>query len=211
VGTYTLDRRGGWLKKILRAFLTVRPIPGGWVNNIGLQNPGILSLKQFHTHKIYSIAALEINEWDELLKLIPTDTRIELNLSCPNTKHEIVIENEQILRYLHKFPDAIFKLSPTDTIMAQIDNLVGLGVRFIHIANTLPVPRGGESGERLKDFSLKAIKRARSKYPDLQIVGGGGIYSLEDVRLYRDAGANHFSLASIWFNPFKALRLLEKI
>src|SRR5258708_31459303 len=50
LGTYTLNQRGGWLKKIYRAMLTVRPIKNGRVNNIGLQNSGIKSVRRSEEH-----------------------------------------------------------------------------------------------------------------------------------------------------------------
>ena len=210
MGTYTLERRGGWPMKLYRAALTVRPIEGGWVNNIGLQNPGIKSVKKFNPEKIYSIAAIQPEDWDGLIEYIPKETMLELNVSCPNVLEKHDISDEQITAYLNKFPTVIFKLSPTDGIGRQIDRLVDLGATYIHIANAMPTARGGESGARLKEFSLKHIKATREKYPDLKIVGGGGIYSTQDIELYKAAGADHFSLASIWFTPWKATHLLKK-
>lgn len=211
IGTYTLHQRGGWLKKLYRALLTIRPAKGGWVNNIGLQNPGIKSVKKFNPSKIYSITAIETKEWDELFKYIPENTLIELNLSCPNIKQKTIIEDEQIRNCLNKFPNAIFKLSPTEEIYNQIDKLISRGAQYIHIANTLPTSRGGESGIRLKEFSLNAIRKTREKYPNIKIIGGGGIYSQKDLDLYKKAGANYFSLASIWFNPIRACILLRNM
>ncbi len=211
MGTYTLNKRGGWLKKIYRAILTIRPIKNGWVNNIGLQNPGIKSIKKFDHNKIYSITAIEPGEWDELIVCIPKETRLELNLSCPNIHQKTLIADEQIKTYLNKYDFVIFKLSPTDQIYEEIDRLVSFGAKYIHIANTLAVQKGGESGERLKFFSLKAIINVRKKYPNLKIIGGGGIYSKEDIELYKKAGADYFSLASVWLNPYKAMRLLKQI
>ncbi len=134
-----------------------------------------------------------------------------MNLSCPNIGHNTDISDEQIKMYLQKYQTLIFKLSPTSEMYNQVDRLVKLGAKYIHIANTIPVPEGGESGERLKTFSLKAIRELKPKYPNINFIGGGGIYAQNDLELYRQAGANYFSLASIWFNPIKALRLLKKI
>ncbi len=39
IGTFTYERRPG--NKVWRAIKTLRPIKGGWVNNIGLRNPGL--------------------------------------------------------------------------------------------------------------------------------------------------------------------------
>ncbi|HEY0220801.1 MAG TPA: hypothetical protein VGC58_01110 [Candidatus Paceibacterota bacterium] len=211
MGTYTLNRRGGWLKKIYRAILTIRPIKNGWINNIGLQNPGIKSVRKFHPDKIYSIAAIEIKEWDELISLIPKETKLELNLSCPNVHQKTVITDKQIRTYLNNYDFVIFKLSPIKEIHSEIDRLINLGVEYVHIANAFPTDKGGESGGRLKEFSIKVIKETKNKYPSIKVIGGGGIYSFEDVAAYKNAGADYFSLASIWFNPLKAIQLLKQI
>lgn len=209
LGTYTLHRRGNWVKRVYRAVRTIRPIKNGWVNNIGLLNPGIMAIKNFDPNKIYSIAAIQSEDWDKIIDYIPKEITVELNLSCPNIE-EVDIGDHQIVAYLNKFPIVIFKLSPNHEIYSQIGRLIGLGARFIHIANTLSIIRGGESGENLKIFSLETIKNIRGEYPKIKIIGGGGIYSSEDVKLYKNAGADYFSLATIWFKPWKAVQLLAK-
>lgn len=209
-GTYTLYKRGTWIKRLYRAIATIRPIKNGWVNNIGLQNPGIKSVRIFNPQKIYSVTAIQPKEWDKLIDYIPEETTVELNLSCPNIEQKTDMRDQQVIAYINKFPIVIFKLSPTKEINNQVDRLICLGAKYIHIANTIPVKRGGESGERLKIFSLESIKNVRHKYPDLKIIGGGGIYSDKDVELYKNAGANYFSLATVWFNPWKAIQLLKK-
>ncbi len=208
-GTYTLHKRGGWTTKLCRAIKTIRPVKNGWVNNIGLQNPGIKSVKSFDQEKIYSIAAIQSEEWDGLIDYIPENTTVELNLSCPNLDRKTDIDDYQVVTFINKFPTVIFKLSPTNEVYNQVDRLVKLGARYLHIANTLPTNRGGESGGRLKEFSLKTIKNIRGKYPDIEIIGGGGIYSYKDIELYKDAGADYFSLATIWFTPWRAVWLLK--
>lgn len=211
VGTYTLHKRGGWIKKLYRAILTIRPIKNGWINNIGLQNPGIKSVKKFDQEKIYSIATIESSEWDDLINIIPKEITVELNLSCPNIDQKSDIHDDQVVSYINKFPIIIFKLSPTKEIYNQTDRLITLGAKYLHIANTIPTSRGGESGQRLKDFSVLTIQEIRNKYTNIKIIGGGGIYSHKDVELYKNAGADYFSLATIWFKPWKAIQLLRKL
>lgn len=198
------------MKRLYKAITTIRPIKNGWVNNMGLQNPGIKSVKIFNPHKIYSITAIQPEEWNELIDYIPKEIAVELNLSCPNIEQKPNISDHQVVAYINKFPVVIFKLSPTSEIYSQITRLVNLGSEYIHIANTIPTNRGGESGQRLKDFSIKIIKNIRDKYPNIKIIGGGGIYSDKDVILYKTAGADYFSLATIWFKPWKAIQLLTK-
>lgn len=178
---------------------------------MGLQNAGIASIESFSPGFIYSVAAIEPKEWDELIAYITADARIELNVSCPNLAHKTRISDKQAVRYLEKFPDAIFKLSPTDDIVVEADRLARLGARFLHVANTLPTPRGGESGAKLRAVSIKAAQAIHFAHPNITIIGGGGIYAREDIEAYRDAGATHFSLATIWMYPPRALRLLRDL
>jgi len=209
-GTFTLHRRGNVLTRLYRVLKTIRPVKNGWVNSIGLQNSGIDSVTKFRREKIYSITAITQDEWDILASVVPSYVMVELNLSCPNIKEKLVISDHQVRAYLKKFPIVIFKLSPTIDISNQIDRLINLGAEYLHIANTLSVPKGGESGQRLKEFSLETIAKVRIKYPNVKIVGGGGIYSSRDVRLYKKVGANYFSLATIWLKPWKATSLLNE-
>ena len=84
IGTYTLHPRPGRLKQIIK---TLRYIRGeGWVNRLGLRNPGIESgLSKYKRYEeVLSIAGLNDNEWLQLLEAVPYNVDLELNLSCPN-------------------------------------------------------------------------------------------------------------------------------
>ena len=88
-GSFTLNERKGKWSQI---FKTLRYIPGlGWVNKIGLRNPGIdYAIENYKKGTIVSIAIMNKSEIKPLLKKIPDDMDIELNVSCPNTdKHMI--------------------------------------------------------------------------------------------------------------------------
>ena len=88
-GSFTLNERPGKWEQI---FKTLRYIPGlGWVNKIGLRNPGIdYAINTYQKGEIISIAIMNKWEIDPILKKIPEDMDIELNVSCPNTdKHMI--------------------------------------------------------------------------------------------------------------------------
>ncbi len=210
-GTFTYHERGSYLSKIYRILKTVRPIRGGWVNCIGLQNPGIHSIKKFDPKKVYSIAAIEQEEWDKMFNFIPKTAQLEINMSCPNMGNNVDMTDDQVIKYMSKYSLIIFKLSPVESVFREIDKLYELGVTHFHIFNTIPTTKGGESGDRLKKYSLETIPKICNKYPQIKIVGGGGIYSKEDIELYKKAGADYFSIASIFFSPIKAYSLLRKI
>lgn len=85
-------------------------------------------------------------------------------------------------------------------------SLYDQGIRYFHLCNTLPTPKGGMSGKVLKPYSLQAIEEFR-KWKDVKLIGGGGITSLKDVEDYIQAGADHVSVASMLFNPLNWLKL----
>ena len=209
-GTYTLQSRGSYWKKLYRLLATSRPINGGWINNVGFQNPGIHSVKNFSTDNIYSIGVAGNGEWDELIGIVPAGTAVEINVQCPNLAHHESLSDDLVRVCIEKFNPAIFKLSPpSDKSFQDIDRYLELGVEYIHLFNSLPTERGGESGRRLQKYSLEAIRYVKQKYVKTHIIGGGGIYTRDDLNKYEEAGADYFSLASVFFNPFEARRLLQ--
>ena len=88
-GSFTLNERKGKWMQILK---TLRYIPGlGWVNRIGLRNPGIdYAINTYQKGEIISIAIMNKWEIDPILKKIPEDMDIELNVSCPNTEKKMI-------------------------------------------------------------------------------------------------------------------------
>lgn len=206
-GTYTANPRGSNFKKVFRLLKTTRPIRGGWVNRVGLQNNGIGSVKHFRKDKIYSIAALDVDDWDIFFEKIPKEIAIEINLSCPNISEHMEISGAQVEKFIRKYPLVVFKISPTKSFAKEVERLISLGVRYFHLFNTLPIDRGGESGVRLKQFALENIPKLKERFPEIKIIGGGGIYSNDDVILYKKAGCDYFSIASIFFDPIKFLKL----
>jgi dihydroorotate dehydrogenase len=76
------------------------------------------------------------------------------------------------------------------------------GVRTFHATNTLPTPNGGMSGKALLPISLAAVRYLREQYPDVSIIGGGGISRPEDAAEYVATGANHVAIGTMLFNPF---------
>jgi len=197
-GSFTLHPRDGLIIQIIKT-LRYSFYYGGWTNKIGLRNKGIdygLTKKG-----ITSIAILNENEIDEFVNRIPDNQNLELNISCPNLDKHMVQDN------LHKFVSqdrewCIVKLSPNDTI-ETVDKLYKQGFRQFHCCNTLPVKEGGLSGKTLIPIVSKKIKQIKEKYPDTTIIAGGGIKDIDTLKMYKECGADHFSVSTIMFNPFK--------
>ena len=89
-GSFTWDARPGLIRHTLRSF---RRIEGGWINQIGLRNKGIRSVKEFNPDLIYSLVGLDDGDWENMLDYCPYGINIEVNLGCPNV-HEYGIPPE---------------------------------------------------------------------------------------------------------------------
>jgi dihydroorotate dehydrogenase len=103
-------------------------------------------------------------------------------------------------------------MPPTVDINAKIQEFIDVGITTFHLCNTIPSPKGGISGYPLQEISLKAVKSAREEFGDtITIIGGGGIYTIDDVKKYIEAGADHLSLSTVLFNPIKSRTLIKEI
>lgn len=201
-GSFTLNERPGKWMQILK---TLRYIPGvGWINKIGLRNPGIdYAVKTYKKGEIISIAIMNKYEIGQILKKIPDDMDIELNISCPNTdKHMISNGLKPFLNNKRNW--CIVKLSPLEECLT-IQNLYDEGFRQFHASNTLPTEKGGISGKTLKPHTIGLIRYIKNSWNDTIVIAGGGIRTMKDVEEYKKVGADHFSVSSLCFNPIAFL------
>jgi len=207
-GSFTLNERPGKWGQILK---TLRYIPGmGWVNKIGLRNPGIdYAIKTYKKGEIISIAIMDKKEIKPILDKIPEDMDIELNVSCPNTDKHMV--NDGLKPFLNdKRKWCILKLSPLETSY-NIDKFYESGFHQFHASNTLPSERGGISGRVLKPYTLFIIAYLKNNFKDCSVIAGGGIYDIKTMEEYKKAGADHFSVSTIFFHPFKTFSFFSSI
>ena len=198
-GSFTLkERKGKWMQ-ILKTLRYI-PLLNGWVNKIGLRNPGIdYAIRTYKKGEIISIAIMEKKDIKLISEKIPDDMDIELNVSCPNTDKHLI--NSGLKLFLNeKRKWCIIKLPPI-YFKNELDRFYKEGFRQFHISNTLPVKYGGLSGPSLIPYNVENIKYIRSFYKDSIIIAGGGIRHIKNINLYEELGANHFSVSSICFNP----------
>jgi len=209
-GTFTIKRRKGIIKNALKTFRYSLK-RNGWINKMGLVNKGIKSQIPFNPEHIYSITAFNDEDWEELYDIIPSNIVLEINLSCPNS-NEINISRGVLLRFSEKY-NLIVKVSSNNfyETLDQVNFAHSCRVRAFHVGNTVKIPEGALSGKKIQKISLQIIKFIRRNIPDAIIIGGGGIYSKEDVIAYRNAGANIFSLATIWMTPWKVREVKKEI
>tara|TARA_B100001173_G_C16027007_1_gene564551 strand:+ start:324 stop:1037 length:714 start_codon:yes stop_codon:yes gene_type:complete len=202
-GSYTLHERNGLLYQILKT-LRYSFVYNGWINKIGLRNKGIDHiLTNYNDKSIYSLAILDPSDISKMVEKIPPSVNIEINISCPNAEKSMVYQGLKPFQNSQR-KWCIIKLSPLVS-MDTINNLYQQGFRQFHISNTLPTSRGGLSGPSLKEYNLKTIKSVREKYPDVEIIGGGGVQSIYDANLYKTAGANHVGISTLLFHPLKTI------
>ncbi len=212
LGTYTLRERPGLLKQTLK---TLRPIKGGWINQIGFRNKGIKNVDfsmVIANSGLISVAGLcGDGDWLQILEEIPAECMVEINVGCPNVG-DYSIPNHILWAYVDKFALVSLKIPPTNpALFRALDAYHNAGIQYVHMSNTKTTKRGGESGRRLKNINLPLIKRMKSIAPNINIIGGGGIYSVQDLNSYKNAGADHFSLSTIWFKPWKIKKLIDEI
>jgi dihydroorotate dehydrogenase len=205
-GTFTLAPRGGILYRWWQVIKMLRYDSriSGWVNKLGLPNPGIYSVHADQSSRIVSVLGFSSEEWASLItecvRIGPL--AVELNLSCPNVHSSpSVAEVEKAVGMaLDNRLKVIAKLPPIRW-MDLARPLFSMGVRHFHLCNTIPAPGGGISGKTLKQYSLWAVREVREAWAEeVDIIGGGGITSEDDVRDYLVAGANRVSVASMLLN-----------
>lgn len=208
-GTFTYKPNGNRFYSIIKT-LRYRRRLRGWTNRLGLPNPGLTAgLNNAFPDDIISIAELERGDFARMHRQIALDQSLELNLSCPNLGKTLPWDN------IHVFPNehrkwCIAKMSPL-TSPEEIQYVIESGFKQIHFSNTLPTEYGGLSGPELIPYTESLIGTTRYEFGnDIEIIAGGGVDSESVIHRYMQAGANHISLGSVWFNPFKARRLLSK-
>ena len=204
-GSFTLEPRPGLFKQIIKT-LRYDFIYKDWINKMGLRNKGIdYAIKHYNKGEIISIAILDKKEIPLIVKKIPENMDIELNVSCPNAEKKMVTEGlETFLNNKRKW--CIVKLSPTiETTL--IDNYYQLGFRQFHCSNTVPIKQGGLSGKAIIPYNRKLITYLKENYNDVEIIAGGGIKEWKTVEEYKKLGANHFAFSTVCFNPFLFCKL----
>ena len=214
-GTWTLKRRAGLIKRLWKIASTLRYDSNlkGWTNRLGLPNEGIEhGIKKTSLDEVLSIAAIEKDDWLKLNDIIENKISLEINLSCPNVEHtDVVWKDLSIFSKKNKRKWCIVKVSPL-TSPIQLEFLIEkAGFKQFHLCNTLPLKTGGGlSGPALKPYVLNMIQTIRDRWgDDLEIIAGGGIKNKNDVADYLIAGANHVSLGSICFNPWKLNKIIK--
>tara|TARA_B100000427_G_C15513340_1_gene597139 strand:- start:1894 stop:2625 length:732 start_codon:yes stop_codon:yes gene_type:complete len=206
-GTYTLEKRRG----LWRVLTTLRKTDSGWINNVGLRNPGI---KKFNKkNSIISIALKNSSEWPEVFDILLSKKEeynilgIEFNISCPNS-FTSNINNKLIDEAKKEFKNISIKM-PHITNKNELEKVCNTNSNFIHISNSRPHPKGAASGTSLIKENIKNIEFVRNNFKNINIIAGGGIYNYNQYLDYLNAGASHFSLSTLLINPMKTYNFIK--
>jgi len=215
-GTFTRNPRGNRLWSVLKSLRYDRRL-GGWVNKLGLPNPGLqkgLCNVNEKPSDVLSISEIKRGDFQKMNNIIPLNQSLEINFSCPNLGKKLPLDGAGIFTKVKSREWCIAKLSPLtdgDELEFVIEHL---GFKQIHLSNTLPLPngRGGLSGATLKPYTLELIDLVREQWGNrIEIIAGGGVSDFGGVMDYLKAGANHVSLGSVCFNPFKLRKLIKSL
>ncbi len=208
-GTWTLEPRSGLIKQIIKT-LRYDFKTKSWFNSLGLRNPGVNKGIEKHKHgQIMSIAAIKRGDWKRLSKIIPREIPLELNISCPNISHpDQYLEGVEIFSE-QSMSNPIVKLSPTDDNKI-IDILFEMGFKKFHLVNTLKTNKGAQSGKVLQSYVIEKLNYIKKNYSrQIHVIAGGGITSIQDINLYKQHGAESFSLGTVNFNPWKTKQIIR--
>ena len=206
-GTFTLKPRPGRLKQILKTLRYVKSEAGwGWRNQLGLRNPCIFKvIDNTKWHSVMSIASLEPNDWKILYEIVPRHMSVELNISCPNVD-KLPNLTKSFTKDKRKW--CIVKIPPTIT-HKQLDKIVNLGYNQIHASNTLYTEKGGLSGKIIVPYTMGIISFLKKEYPHVEVIAGGGVTDSFCAKRYLEEGADHISLGTVCFTPWKIKKILS--
>ena len=234
LGSYTLYPRNGLVGQIFR---TIRydKINKGLLNSIGLRNAGIIKglarykkAMQMLGRAVLSVGITDAEEIPALLKIIPPETNLEFNIACPNLSPGKPIDMKQIDKMISfgfgefacptwtaredngsaQMPYRIIKMQH-NMRLDYVDKLFDCGFRQFHCSNSKPTQAGSLSGQSLRQQNLHKIEELdRRFFGEMEIIGGGGIETVQHIEQYRWAGAEHISVSTACLNPFKLYNLL---
>lgn len=231
-------RRGNW--RGWNPWQVLRKLRGGWVNAIGLANPGIDWFianeyqRVYHKNLIVSITGGSASDIVDMVRQLNAVEvlAVELNLSCPNSPEWIRWQDEP--RSLLNLLEAVRLTLRHPLIVkigyhASIEKRLGLsqvlrsgGVEIVAMINTIPFAQilpdrqsplsfgGGVSGALIKRQALEQVSWF-SQHTRFAIIGGGGVGTAFDVWEFLAAGAAAVSIGSAHIlKPWVSTRLAKQ-
>ena len=91
----------------------------------------------------------------------------------------------------------------------MVDKIVDSGYNQIHASNTLPTDKGGLSGRILVPHTVRLIEYIKTKHPNVTVIAGGGVTERWHADFYKDRGADHISLGTVCFTPWRVKKIID--
>jgi len=218
--------------------------PSGMINAIGIENPGIdgfidkklPALRNIGVPLIISILGHNEEQFVGIIEKLNTQkgiAAVELNLSCPNLKHKVLVaQNPEAtkalvskIKSLSQFP-IIAKLSPNVTDIAEIAQAAEAGgADAVSLVNTFTAMAidvktrrsrignftGGLSGPAIRPIAVYMVRRVAQQVK-IPVIGMGGIMTAQDALEFLVAGATMVAVGTGNFvNPRAPVDVLEGI
>ena len=185
---------------------------GGWLNAVGLQNPGAVKFADILGRPNYpvivSLAGSKPSEFESMIEMFEHSVGFELNLSCPNADGmgDYVGDDSELVGHIVEAAKSatdlpvFVKIGPYMT--KSIDAAVLAGADGITAINTVPTSdasntlgrslsgnaRCGLSGPPIKNTALQKVREIMAKH-DVPVMGCGGISTWQDAAEFMRAGA----------------------
>jgi dihydroorotate dehydrogenase (NAD+) catalytic subunit len=189
---------------------------------------------------IVSIAGGSVDEYAKLaarLRVARGVAAIEVNISCPNVEDRgqvfacspVSAANviQAVKRHSEPRMPIFAKLSPDVTDIVSIaESVVRAGATGVSVVNTLlgmvinpdtmrphlAGVTGGLSGPAIRPVALRCVWQIRQAFPDLPIIGMGGIRTGLDALEFILAGANAVSVGTVVFHdPSAPMRIHSEL
>ena len=189
---------------------------------------------------IVSIAGETVDEYGVLarrLRAVAGISAVEVNISCPNVENRgqvfachpesAIAVIEAVRRNIGGELPIVAKLSPDVTdIVAIASSVINAGVDGLALINTLlgmvidtntMKPKlagktGGLSGPAIRPVAVRAIYQVHQAFPNIPIVGMGGVSNGRDAFEIVLAGASAVSIGTASFsNPTAALSIKNEL
>ncbi|MCL5010696.1 MAG: tRNA-dihydrouridine synthase [Patescibacteria group bacterium] len=224
VGILTTKSIGLKPKKGNKEPIIAEYAPFSFINAVGLSNPGVeefeKKLSKIKTPDdkflLISVFGDSVNEFREIAeRLYNWADGFELNISCPHSEKygQVIGQDEKLVGEITKkvvsLGKPVFvKISAGLNIKGIVECVVRKGASGITAINTkgpelflrnnspiLSNRTGGISGKAILELGLKSVKEIR-RITNLPVIACGGITTAEDVKSYKQAGADFFGVGS---------------
>lgn len=189
---------------------------------------------------IVSIAGDTVDDYAKLAQKLRGRSdvaAIEVNISCPNVEDRgqvfacNVDASASVVQVVRRFSDpraVIFaKLSPDVTSivdiaesvlragadgLSAINTTLGMVIDLDRMRPALAGVTGGLSGPAIRPIAVRCVWQLRKAFPEVPILGMGGIRSGADALQFILAGANAVSVGTATFNdPSAPMRVQEEL